>query len=193
MLNELQRQLKVLAADPNDPFAATIHKLAGPQAVADYEQPLRAMVLAIPAMIWQIRAWITESKFSSQISRLHGFAMAYLYSPEDFLPENSMGLFGYLDDAYLIARVYHRTILEAEHFGTKRFAVNEMLPRDTNNWIKLSRKLLPNEAAAIDAMLEEVFLKRYGNYSELLARASKEDASNRSLIRRKGLKQRENA
>ncbi|MDO8802870.1 MAG: YkvA family protein [Elusimicrobiota bacterium] len=173
MLNALQGQLKLMAADPKDPFAAIIRKLAGPRDAAGYEQPLRALILAMPAMAGQVRAWMTESKFASPISRLHGFAMSYLYSPEDFLPESSMGFFGYLDDAYLIARVYHRTVLEADFFGNKRFSENETLPGDVHNWIKLARELIPVETAAIDSMLEEVFLKRYGNYSALISRAAR--------------------
>lgn len=181
MLNALQGQLKLLAADPNDSFTATIRKMVGPREAVNYEQPLRALVLALPAMIWQVRGWITESKFSSSLSRLHGFAMAYLYSPEDFLPESSMGLFGYLDDAYLVARVYHRTILEADSFGNKRFVENEALPMDVHNWIKLARQLLPKETAAIDKMLEEVFTKRYGNYAEMLNRAAKSGRTGLSI------------
>ncbi len=173
MLNALHAQLKLLAADPADPFAAIIRKLAGPRDAGGYEQPLRALILAMPAMTGQIRAWLTESKSASPIGRLHGFAMSYLYSPEDFLPESSMGFFGYLDDAYLIARVYHRTVLEADFFGNRRFAENETLPGDVHTWIKLARELLPGETAAIDSMLEEVFLKRYGNYSDLISRAAK--------------------
>lgn len=178
MLNALHAQLKLLAADPADPFVIIIRRLAGPRDPAGYEQPLRALILAMPAMTGQIRAWLTESELASPIGRLHGFAMSYLYSPEDFLPESSMGFFGYLDDAYLIARVYHRTVLEADFFGNRRFAESEALPGDVHNWIKLARELIPAETAAIDRMLEEVFLKRYGNYSDLISRAAKEGGRN---------------
>lgn len=172
MLNALQKQLKLLAADPNDPFSGSIRKLVGPREAVMYEQPLRAMILAMPAMIWQIRAWVAESNISPSLSRLHGFAMAYLYSPEDFLPESSMGLFGYLDDAYLVARVYHRTLLEPDSFGAGRFPGSESLPRDTHDWIRLARQILPKETSAIDKMLEEVFTRHSGNFSEMLAAAA---------------------
>ena len=125
-------------------------------------------------MIGQIRAWSYESKLPSTVKRLHAFIMAYLYSPEDFLPESSMGFFGYLDDAYLVARVYLRTLLEVDSFGSKRFTVDEALSRDVQDWLVMVKRLLPAETAAMDKMLEEAELRRGGNFSGLLSRAAKD-------------------
>jgi uncharacterized membrane protein YkvA (DUF1232 family) len=174
MLNALQGQLKLLAADPKDPFPGILRRLAGPKEAARYEQPLRALVLAMPAMTGQIRDWVSESKWPSPIKRMHAFIMAYLYSPEDFLPESSMGFFGYVDDAYLVAQVYRRTLLEAGCFGFKRFVVDEALSRDVPVWLKTVSQLLPAETAAMDHLLEESVLRRDGDFSELLSRAARD-------------------
>ena len=174
MLNALQGQLKLLAADPKDPFTGIIRKMVGPREAVQYEQPLRALILAMPAMIGQIRDWVSESKWPSPVKRMHAFIMAYLYSPEDFLPESSMGFFGYADDAYLVAQIYRRTLLEADSFGFKRFVVDEKLSCDVQDWLKTVKQLLPAETTAMDKMLEEVTLKQDGNFSDLLSRAAKD-------------------
>lgn len=174
MLNALQKQLKLMAADPGDPFTGIIRKLVGPREAVRYEQPSRALILAMPAMVGQIRAWSYESKLPSTLKRLHSFIMAYLYSPEDFLPESSLGFFGYLDDAYLVARVYHRTVLESDAFGLKRFVADETLSSNVQDWLKAVKGLLPEETAAMDRMLEEAELKQDGNFSGLLSRAARD-------------------
>ena len=174
MLNALQKQLKLMAADPRDPFTGIIRRMVGPKEAVRYEQPLRGLILAMPAMIGQIRDWVSESKWPSPVKRLHAFIMAYLYSPEDFLPESSMGFFGYMDDAYLVAQVYRRTLLEADAFGFKRFVADVALSRDVEDWIKTVKQLLPAETAAMDKMLEEAAGSQDGNFTELLSRAAKD-------------------
>ncbi|KAF0123991.1 MAG: hypothetical protein FD154_2538, partial [Elusimicrobia bacterium] len=169
MYQQLQDRLNALAGDPTDPFRGTIRALVGPRDAVLYERPVRELILALPAMTRQIRAWGSD-RFQPGVIRLHGFTMAYLYSPEDLLPETSLGLFGYLDDAYLAARVYHRTLLEADCCAAGALPADAPKPVDIDNWIRLAKQLLPRETAALDKMLDEVFMTRDGNYSALLAK-----------------------
>lgn len=172
MLQQLQTRLNILAGDPADPFTGSIRALVGPRDAVQYERPMRELILAMPAMTAQIRNWITGTRFQSGITRLHGFAMAYLYSPQDLLPETTLGLFGYLDDAYLVARVYHRTLLEADCFASGGLPADAPEPKDVHDWLRLAKQLIPRETSALDKMLDEVFLTRAGNYSALLAKAA---------------------
>ncbi|MCM2268298.1 MAG: YkvA family protein [Elusimicrobiales bacterium] len=172
MLQQLQSRLNALAGDPSDPFTGSIRALVGPREAVLYERPMRELILAMPAMTRQIRAWITGGNFQPGITRLHGFAMSYLYSPEDLLPETSLGLFGYLDDAYLLARVYHRTLLEADCLAGGCLPADAPKPGIVNDWLLLAKQLLPRETAALDKMLDEVFMTRTGNYAELLVKAA---------------------
>ena len=182
MLNALKNQLKLMAADPKDPFTSTIRKLVGAREAVHYEGPLRRMILAMPSMIAQIRGWFFESESSAPSRRLHGFAMAYLYSPDDLLPEHGLGLFGYLDDAYLVAKVYHRSMSEADSTGLRPFPEDEKLSQEVSQWIDLAKRLLPEETAAMDRMLDDAAHKRDGNFSELLSRAAKGGRAVRRLV-----------
>ncbi|MDQ7774193.1 MAG: hypothetical protein RDU13_11815 [Elusimicrobiales bacterium] len=161
-----------MAEDPSDPFTGSIRALVGPRDAVKYERPMRELILAVPAMTAQIRNWISGPGFQPGIVRLHGFAMEYLYSPDGLLPETSMGLFGYLDDAYLVARVYHRTLLEADCLASGPLPAGAPQPGSVHDWIRLARQLLPRETAALDKMLDEVFATRAGNYAGLLEKAA---------------------
>ena len=172
MPQQLQARLNSMAEDPSDPFTGSIRALVGPRDAVKYERPMRELILALPAMTARIHDWIGGTRSRSGIARLHGFAMAYLYSPDDLLPEARMGMFGYLDDAYLVARVYHRTLLEADCFGSGPLPAGAPQPGNVHDWIRIARQLLPVETAALDKMLKEVFIRRTGNYAGLLAKAA---------------------
>jgi len=183
MLNALKNQLKLMASDPNDPFTATIRELAGAREAVRYERPLRHMILAMPSMIAQIRTWFSEPQSPSPRRRLHGFAMSYLYCPDDLLPLQRLGLFGYLDDAYVVANVYHRSMTEADSTGLRPFAEDERLSREVSQWLDLARRLLPEETATMDQMLDEAARTPDRDFSELLSRAAKGSATVRRLER----------
>lgn len=182
MLNAFQRQLKLMAADTGDPFTKIIRRTVGPREAVRYEGPLRALILAMPAMAGQIRGWSCESKTPSPVRRLHAFIMAYLYSPEDLLPESSLGFFGYLDDAYLVAQVYNRTMIEADSLGLKRFASDEALSGEVPGWLRTVKEFLPAETAVMDRMLEAAALQPDGDFSKILSLAAKDGEAARRGI-----------
>ena len=148
--------LKLLARDPQDPFTDRIRKLVGAREAVFYEDPLRRMIMAMPDLITHIRAWTDVAGSPSPLRRLHEFALAYLYNPADFLPEKNHGLFGYVDDAYLVACVYDRTTHETEWAGIKPYTETPVLARDVPTWVETTRRLLPKITAKIDGMLDEL-------------------------------------
>ena len=156
MLGAFKNKLKLLARDPQDPFTDRIRKLVGSREAVFYEDPLRRMILAIPEMITQIRTWTDVAGPPSPLRRLHEFALAYLYNPTDFLPEKNHGLFGYVDDAYLVACVYDRTTHETEWAGIKPYTESPVLDRDVPTWLEITRRLLPKVTSKIDDMLDKL-------------------------------------
>lgn len=154
MLKALSRQLHLLAKDSQDSFSANIRKRVGARDAVQFTEPLRRMILAMPNMISQIHSWSLESGQPWKIRKLHSFALAYLYNPTDFLPEKSFGLFGYLDDAYLVASVFQRTMEEIPDAGLRPLAENGLLWKNIPEWLEATRRLIPDEAAQIEGMLD---------------------------------------
>jgi len=154
MLRTFNDRLKTLALDPRDSFTTEIRRIAGPRTAPFYEHALRRMILRTPAMLAQIRAWAAASEVSSETRRLHDFALAYLQNPQDFLPERNHGFFGYLDDAYLVASVYDRT-MHADDWAELSPLVDDLsLPPEVPGWISAARALLPDVMAKIDRTLD---------------------------------------
>ena len=160
MLYALKIHLKTLSIDPSDPFTQHVRDRVGAREAVRFEQPLRNMILVVPDMVAQIRAWMVEPGMPPQLRQLHGFALAYLYNPEDLLPEQVHGLFGYLDDAYFVASVFQRTMTarrglrNGESWGKSKIA--EQLP----SWINLTKELLPKETTQIDQIIDDLHVGR---------------------------------
>jgi len=161
MLRALGEQLKTLAADPKNHYASTIRRLTGPREAVRYGQPLRRMILALPLMISQLRSWSDDSGLPIRVRRMQLFALAYLYEPTDFLSANSLGFFRYLDDAYLIARIYQRTLEDKDSSGIKNHSDDPSIAKHVPVWIDLARCLLPEETSKIDGLLDEVARGRH--------------------------------
>jgi uncharacterized membrane protein YkvA (DUF1232 family) len=165
MLKALNHQLQALAKNPQDSFTATVRKRVGAREALRFEGPLRKMILAMPAMIAQIHTWSDESGQPYEIKKLQSFALAYLYNPTDFLPEKINGLFGYLDDAYLVASVFQKTIEEIPQAGLQPLGEDVLLKRDVIEWLDLTRELIPAESVQIDQMLERISGQRDTRFS----------------------------
>jgi len=173
MLKTLRENLKVLSQNPADPYPAIIKRLAGKRDAACFEEPLRRLILAMPYMIAQLQNWAEESGLPSRHRLLRGFALAYLNHPEDVMPERGVGLFGYLDDAYLIARVYHLTMQEPDWSGQRYHIDDEDLARNIPAWLGLARRLAPKETARIDDLIEDVSRGREDAISAALTKSTR--------------------
>lgn len=171
MLQALKSQLRTLAEDPHDPFAANIRKRVGTVEAVHYTKPLRSLILVMPELIAQIRAWLEQPALTPRLKHLHGFLLSYLYHPTDFLPEDSVGLFGYLDDAYLVGSVYTRTVQQLDHRTRRTLPNLADLSGQMATWLDLARRLLPTETQQIDHLLDEIVAGRSEAFRHLMSKA----------------------
>lgn len=170
MLQALKSQLTQLAEDPRDPFSEQIRRRIGPKEAVHYTKDLRSLILVMPELIAQIRAWLEEPAMPPAVKRLHGFLLTYLYHPADFLPEGSTGLFGYLDDAYFVGSAYLRTMEQMDHAARRTLPnLNDLRPQ-VSKWLEQARQLLPEETGRIERMLNEILQGKTKEFRELLSR-----------------------
>jgi len=170
MLRALKSQLTQLAEDPLDPFSEQIRRRIGPREAVRYTKALRSFVLVMPELIAQIRAWLEGPAISPAMKRLHGFLLTYLYHPADFLPEGSTGLFGYLDDAYLVGSAYLRTMEQMDHAERRALPNLDDLCPQVSEWLEQIRQLLPKETERMERMLDEILQGKTKEFRELLSR-----------------------
>lgn len=170
MLRALKDSLITLNKAPNDPFRATLEKRIGPIEAAALEKPLRNLILCLPEMLYQTRAWLDDPRVPVGLKRIHNFTLTYLYHPEDFLPDGDFGLFGYLDDAYLVANVYMRTMELMNLESRPHLAHTERLDRDVPLWLAAAKKAIAHEAGMINQMLDDLQDGRIDSFQNMLTK-----------------------
>ena len=162
MLKALKNQLVLLAAQEQERFVAEVERRCHPPDAADTAAALRELIVAMPDLIAQIRAWAGDPRVPRHEKQLQGFLLTYLYHPTDFLPESNWGLFGYLDDAYLVGRIYVDTLRTMSDSPSSLPSVEEF-GAAVPTWLESARQVIPAEAAKIDLLLNEL---RAGNVGE---------------------------
>jgi uncharacterized membrane protein YkvA (DUF1232 family) len=156
MLNTIQNQMKNTPGDWHQSYAMEIKRRTGANASETTVARLKAMVLAFPDMAAQIRSWVNEPGRPAALRRLHEFIAAYIYNPQDVVPDTAPGLFGYLDDAYLTARIYEATVLSPEWDPHLSVSPSGLYEKELASWMEEARQVMPRETAKIDAMLSLV-------------------------------------
>lgn len=171
MLKAFSNQLKNLASDPTDPFHHYVFSRMGNRVIVDLEENLKELILLIPTIVSRIYSLWAKMRATSRVKEIGGFFLAYLYHPQDFLPEDERnGLFGYLDDAYLTALVYELVLEELGHSGTQYLSEDEALLRKVIGLRRRAAVVIPDEAANIQHMVGEILEGEDETFSNLFQR-----------------------
>ncbi len=151
MLKAFKKQLIAQALDPKDSFSEEIRQSVGPRESVRYQKELREMIIAMPDLVAQLTAWSRKSESPARLRRLHRFAVAYLLNPTDFMPERKLGFIGYLDDAYLITRVFDLALQESEWVPS----IGDY-EKNTGVWITMTRELFPEMTLHMDRIIHQL-------------------------------------
>lgn len=151
MLKAVKNQLSLLAIEQGDRFAQEVRKRYGKANSQWAVSKALNLILIMPDLIARIRDLSADRKLAPELRRLNQYVLIYLYHPYDFVPEDRPGLFGYLDDAYLVGAVYARL---RSRSGAKNNA--EDLTRDLDASLEVTRILMPKETRKIDHLIEEL-------------------------------------
>jgi len=157
MLRAFKEHLKEMSKNPKDKFHLQVRKRVGKRATAILEKRLRLLILLMPDIVSRIYGLWRQQKAPSEVKKLGGFPLTYLYQTKDFLSAHERGLFGYLDDAYFTALVYEKVVEDL-----RQEAPSIMTSDDKKNYEKIkefkrdAKIIIPKEALKIERMLEEI-------------------------------------
>lgn len=150
MLAAFKEELKRMAVDPGDDFHGKVKRRIGKKATLILEKRLKQIILLMPSLVKRIRIHWQDEAADPEIKRLGGFVFAYMYNPKDFLSKDEHGLFGYLDDAYLVVTVYERVIQGNVTINEEDQAFLDTIAK-TKKYVKA---VIPDETKKIEAMVE---------------------------------------
>lgn len=169
MLKAMKQQLITLSESDTTNFHANLRARVGKRATAVLEEKLKEIIVLMPDLVARVYHYWNRSENKSDVKKMGGYLLTYLYTPEDFLSTKVWGLFGYLDDAYFVAKVFTRVIDEVEAEGG-RIAGKDLKYYDQAKYLKkYVRGVIPKEAEKIDAMIEELKQGKSTLYEEIFS------------------------
>ncbi|MBM4043706.1 MAG: response regulator [Planctomycetes bacterium] len=154
----LADRLRHLGRSGGTEFAQRIRQRVAPHEATECESSLRGLVRMMPSLLGRLRRLWTQTAVSSDVKKLNGHILGYLHHPQDLIAEDEHGLFGYVDDAYLIATVYLRAAEGLSHDHPLKRGEERHLMLQTQRLLLKARRVIPTEAEKIDRMLERALM-----------------------------------
>lgn len=150
----IENHLKRIAAGKANLFHFQLRRRIGKRATAILETRLRNLILLMPRLLSRAYTHCSRGEVPSEMKKLTGFTLTYLYHPMDILPDGEDTLFGYLDDAYFVALAYEEILREISKDGEGRL---DRFDRDFLRNIPLLKRsvslVIPDEARKISEVV----------------------------------------
>ena len=173
MLSAFKHQLRTLSSQEKENFVNEIKRRTQVPNASQLADQLHDFVLVLPEMIAQVRSWMDDPLASRSVKQLHGFMLTYLFHPVDLIPEVTEGLFGYLDDAYVVGNVYLRTMTPMDPQRVRHLPNLSGISVQLPIWLDLAQQVLPIETRKIDSMLDDLCEGNDTSFNQIMEGAVK--------------------
>ncbi len=156
MLHAFDNHLRKLASTSNGQFREEVRKRVDGKFTEDQVATLKEFIFLMPTTLQLFSRYWNRKTTPPEAKRLSGFILTYVYQPQDFLPEESIGLFGYLDDAYMVVSTYLKI---QEHYLAdwhEKTREELELAERANRLITAPRLVVPEVTDKIDRALDKL-------------------------------------
>lgn len=172
-MQDTYKTMLMSLSDNDKQFEEEIRERSNGKRSRSKARELRNFILVLPDMIRQIRVWLDAAAIPAEVRNLHGFMLTYLYHPLDFVRDDSYGLLGYLDDAYLVGSVYLRIAAHLSSTDVHHRPKTDGLSRQLGSWLFLTAQIIPTECRKIDRMLEDLAVSDATSFQQMMGRSAK--------------------
>jgi uncharacterized membrane protein YkvA (DUF1232 family) len=156
MIAALNEHIKNLAGDPGDQFHTHVRRRLGKKGSEVLEERIRQYILTLPFIINRVYHYWSSPEVPSDIKKVSGFLLAYLYNPRDFLSEEEKGLFGFLDDAYFTFLIYDEIMNTLKNKGVVISGDDLHALEKVTGFRENVEKVIPDECKKIQEIIESL-------------------------------------
>ena len=150
MLKALQNHLRSLANGKDDILKKEIEARWGDEVTNEQVQAIKEFIFLMPAALKVLSKYWSEKKTPSDAKHLAGLIITYVYHPHDLISDEKYGLFGYIDDAYLVVSSFLRIQDMYIHNWDEKSDLERDLSQRARDLINVPKILVPEETKAID-------------------------------------------
>lgn len=158
MLLDYKDKLIRYSQENHNEFVGKVSQKLGFRASSSLIQDLKDFIVNIPDMLEKIRIYNNDTNVPENKRNNKAFVQSYLFHPEDIIPENKHGLFGFLDDAYIISFIYLE-ILKSKHRYCPE--INKL-----KKWISATELVLPEETKTARKIVKKLFERKIRSFYE---------------------------
>jgi uncharacterized membrane protein YkvA (DUF1232 family) len=156
MLQALQVHLRMLVESDSGNLRNEISERFGVKATDEQVQAIKEFIFLMPPALKILSQYWSDKATPGNVKKLAGSILTYIYHPDDLLSENEYGLFGYLDDAYLVVSTFQRIQdLFIRNWDQKSEMERDLMER-TNKLLHAPRLIIPDTADSIDSTLDKL-------------------------------------
>lgn len=169
MLRAMKEQLKYLAKHEDKNFHDTLRNVVGKKATETLEAKLKQVIVLMPDLIAKMHQYWQAEKTHSQTKRLGSYLLTYMYLPNNFISQKEWGLFGYLDDAYFVSKMFTTMIEDLQVTGGHVRPDDIALYQEVKSLKQSVRIVIPKECGKIDTMIEELLQDKKDSFFSLVS------------------------
>lgn len=154
MLKALSSQLQMLAKNDDEKFRAIIKERLDGKVTEEQIGTLKEFIFLMPPTLKILNSYWDDPKTPLDVKKLSGLLIAYIIRRDDLLSDEHLGLFGYLDDSYIVVSAF----LKIQEMYLRDW--QDKSPEERELWDR-ARKLIvapkiviPEETAGIDEVME---------------------------------------
>jgi len=155
MLQALQNHLRQLASQDNDKFREEITARFKTKATDEQVQAIKDFIFLMPPTLKVLSQYWNDKKTPANVRNIARMIIAYVFHPQDLLSEEKHGLFGYLDDSYLVVS----TFLKIQDMYIRNWDEKSELERDlierAKTLINVPRLVIPEITDKIESTIED--------------------------------------
>ncbi len=154
MLEVLAYQLRQLADEGEEEFRAVLKSRIKGSLTEEQVKATKEFIFLLPPVLRYLSAYWNDKKAPRELRRFSSNIIAYIYHPHDYLAEEELGLFGYLDDAYVVVSAFlkiQETYLK--DWQEKSREELELVER-ARELISVPKVLIPNVTERLDKLFE---------------------------------------
>ncbi len=154
MLKALSNKLKELAKNTYDDFRATLKKRMNGKVTEEQISALKEFIFLLPPTLKILSSYWDDSKTPPDIKKLSSLLIAYIIRRDDLLSDEKLGLFGYLDDSYIVVSAFLKIQeMYLRDWQEKSPEERELADR-ARKLIVAPRIVIPEETTGIDEVME---------------------------------------
>jgi uncharacterized membrane protein YkvA (DUF1232 family) len=154
MLKALSSKLQELARNTGDEFKAIIKNRLDGKVTDEQIGSLKEFIFLLPPTLKALNSYWDDRKIPLEVKKLSGLLIAYIVRRDDLISDEKLGLFGYLDDSYIVVSAFLRIQdMYLRDWQDKSPEEIEIAGR-ARKLIIAPRIIIPEETIKIDEMIE---------------------------------------